>query len=85
MSEDGEDPAVIVGGERKLELREDVGDVGLDRLSRHRSRIADRLVRSPFRHQGQDFALALCQVVERDSRTSADGRMPPRGEVSQSD
>ena len=53
--------------------------MGLDCLSRHRQAIADGLVRSTFGHQGQDFALALRQVVERDARASANKHRHNRG------
>ncbi len=41
--------------------------------------IGDRLVRPPLCHQGQDFALALRKVVERDPRTPADEDSDDRG------
>jgi len=66
MGQDGEDPAMIVGRRQELELREDVGDVGFDRLRSEDERITDRLVRAALGHQGKDVALALGQIVERD-------------------
>jgi len=72
VSEHREDATVIVRGGLKLQLGEDAGDVGLDRLPRHPEAIADGLVGSALRHQPQDIALPRRQVVERDPRAAAD-------------
>ena len=44
----------------------------LDGLARHRKPVANGLIRSSFRHQGEHGALALRQVVERYARTAPD-------------
>ena len=59
VGQDGEHPPVIVGRRQQLELREDVGDVRLDRLRREEQAVADRLVRAALGHQRQHLALAL--------------------------
>jgi hypothetical protein len=46
MGEDGEHAPVIVRRGEKLELREDIADVRLDRLGRQEKPVTDRLVRS---------------------------------------
>jgi hypothetical protein len=71
-----EHPPVIVGGRQQLELREDGGDVGLERLPGHRQPISDCLVRSPFRHQGQAFAFPLGQVAQSHAILRAERRQP---------
>ena len=72
VGKDGENPTVIIGCGWQLEFREDVGDVRLDGLARHRQPITDGLVRPALRHQGEDFPLAIRQVLERDAGTPTD-------------
>src|SRR3954468_8013019 len=67
MGEDREHAAMIVGRRYQLELREDAGDVGLDRLGGQEEALADRLVRAALGDEGEDLALPLGQVVERDA------------------
>jgi hypothetical protein len=92
VGEHSQHSAVIVGCGWQLELREDVGDMGVDRLSRHRQAISNSLVRSAFGHQGQNLALTLRQVVKRDrarrptSTATTEGSItePPFGDPSES-
>ena len=65
MGENRENPAVIVWGEQELDLREDVRDVRLDCLRGEEQSVADGLVRATLRHEGEDLALALRQVIGR--------------------
>jgi hypothetical protein len=60
---------MIVGRGHELELGEDAGNVGLDRLRREKERVADRLVRATLGHQRENLALTLGQVVERHPGT----------------
>src|SRR6478735_8101744 len=63
--QDGEHPAVVVGGRRKVELREDVADVLLDGLVADHELAGDRRVRSALRHQVEHLALAGGQSLQR--------------------
>ena len=55
--EDGEHPAVRVGGAVDAELEEDLGDVGFDGAIGEVEVGADRLVRPAFGDEGEDFML----------------------------
>ena len=66
----GKHASMVVRRRQELQLGEDVRDVGLDGLRREEQPVADRLVRPALRHQRQDLALPIGQVVERHSRAS---------------
>jgi len=62
---------MVVRRRQELELRVDVGDVGLDRLRGQEQAIGDRLVRTTLGHEGEDLALTLGEVIERHLRAPA--------------
>ena len=57
-AEDGQHAAMVLGGGRQSELREDARDVLLDRTRRDEEALSDRLVRPAFGHQFHHLALA---------------------------
>ena len=67
---------MVVRRRHELELREDARDVRFDRLRRKEWTLADRLVRATLRHQCQDVALPLREIVERHRGA------PPADELS---
>jgi hypothetical protein len=61
---------VVVGRGRELQLGEDAGYVGLDRLGRYEEAIADGLVGAALGHEREDLALAIGQLIERAAGTA---------------
>jgi hypothetical protein len=60
--QDGQDPTVIVGHLLELELREDLGDVGLDRLRTEGQCVTDPPIRAAFGYKGEHLALSFGQL-----------------------
>ena len=65
VGEHGEDSAVVVGGFGEVEFEKDLADVSFDGLGADEESLGDRPVGSAFGHQGEDFAFAVGELVER--------------------
>ncbi len=71
MGEHRQDATVVIGRAGEFELHEDAANVRLHGLGAEKEAVADRQVRSPLRHEGQNLSLALSELVERAADAAA--------------